>query len=89
MATVTIEEAQDKLLDLIHTLRPDEEVLITENNQPIARLTPVPQPIPRTPRQPGTLRGTVKYMAPDFDAPLEDCVEQDDRAGWEPLSRSL
>ncbi|MGH9765050.1 MAG: DUF2281 domain-containing protein [Blastocatellia bacterium] len=23
-------------------------------------------------RQPGTVRGTVLYMAPDFDAPLED-----------------
>ena len=23
-------------------------------------------------RRPGTLKGTVKYMAPDFDAPLED-----------------
>jgi hypothetical protein len=24
------------------------------------------------PRQSGTLRGTVRYMAPDFDAPLDD-----------------
>jgi hypothetical protein len=27
------------------------------------------------PRQPGTLKGTVLYMAPDFDAPLEDFKE--------------
>lgn len=26
-------------------------------------------------RKPGTLKGTVKYMAPDFDAPLEDFRE--------------
>lgn len=26
-------------------------------------------------RRPGTLKGTVKYMAPDFDAPLEDFRE--------------
>ena len=32
MSTVTIEEAQVKLLDLIHTLQPNEEVIITENN---------------------------------------------------------
>jgi hypothetical protein len=25
--------------------------------------------------RPGTLKGTVKYMAPDFDAPLEDFRE--------------
>jgi uncharacterized protein DUF2281 len=28
-----------------------------------------------TVRRPGTLKGTVKYMAPDFDAPLEDFRE--------------
>lgn len=26
-------------------------------------------------RNPGTLKGTVKYMAPDFDTPLEDFRE--------------
>ena len=26
-------------------------------------------------RRPGTLKGTVKYIAPDFDAPLEDFRE--------------
>ena len=73
MSTVTIEEAQAKLLDLIHGLQPNEEVVITENNQPVARL------IATTPGQParklGTLKGTVLYMAPDFDAPLEDFKE--------------
>jgi hypothetical protein len=29
----------------------------------------------QAPRRPGTLRGTVKYMAPDFDAPLDDFKE--------------
>jgi len=33
---------------------------------------PVPQ---KKPRQPGTLRGTVTYMAPDFDAPLDEFQE--------------
>ena len=31
--------------------------------------------LPRQPRRPGTLRGTVLYMAPDFDAPLDDFKE--------------
>lgn len=39
MATVTIQEAQAKLAELIHQLSPGEEVLITENNQPVARLS--------------------------------------------------
>jgi prevent-host-death family protein len=38
MATVTIQEAQAKLPDLIHKLTPGEEIVITENNQPVARL---------------------------------------------------
>ena len=27
---------------------------------------------PKNARKPGTLQGTVLYMAPDFDAPLDD-----------------
>jgi len=73
MATVTIEEAQAKLSDLIHGLQPGEELVITENSQPVARL------VATTPSRPkrilGTLKGTVLYMAPDFDAPLEDFKE--------------
>ena len=38
MAMVTIQEAQARLPDLIHKLTPGEEVVITENNQPVAKL---------------------------------------------------
>ncbi len=74
MSTVTLEEAQAQLPQLIGKLGPGEEVVITFGNQPIARLigeTKVEKP----PRQFGTLKGTVLYMAPDFDAPLEDFKE--------------
>jgi prevent-host-death family protein len=73
-ATITLEEAQAKLKDLIDKLAPGEEVVITHNEQPVAKLVGTPLPL-RQPRQPGTLRGTVLYMAPDFDAPLEDFKE--------------
>jgi antitoxin (DNA-binding transcriptional repressor) of toxin-antitoxin stability system len=75
MTTMTVEEVQASLAELIHQLQPNEEVIITENNQPVARLVPVTGAVQRKPRQSGTLRGTVKYMAPDFDAPLEDFAE--------------
>jgi antitoxin (DNA-binding transcriptional repressor) of toxin-antitoxin stability system len=78
MTTVTLKEAQSALADLIHRLAPGEEVVITENDQPVARLIPTP-PTPRVARrQLGTMKGTVLSMAPDFDAPLEDfgeCME--------------
>ena len=70
MSTITLQEAQTRLSEIIHRLTPGEEVVITENNQPVARLLPSEQQ--EKPRQLGTLKGTVLYMAPDFDAPLED-----------------
>jgi prevent-host-death family protein len=39
MTTITIQEAQAKLLELIHRMSPGDEVLITENNEPVARLS--------------------------------------------------
>jgi antitoxin (DNA-binding transcriptional repressor) of toxin-antitoxin stability system len=67
MSTVSIEEAQVKLLDLIHTLQPNEEVIITENNQPVARLTPLGE---RALRVPGIAQGKVTDAF--FDALPED-----------------
>jgi len=75
MTTVSIQEAQAKLFELIRHLSPGEEVVITDNEQPVARLVPPVSQGQRPPRCLGTLRGTVRYMAPDFDAPLEDFKE--------------
>jgi prevent-host-death family protein len=75
MTTVTIQEAQSRLTDLIHRLSPGEEVVITENDQPVARIVPTPVAVKKTARQLGTMKGSVLYMAPDFDAPLEDFKE--------------
>jgi antitoxin (DNA-binding transcriptional repressor) of toxin-antitoxin stability system len=73
MTNIPIEEAQSKLSELIHQLFPGEEVLITENDQPVARLVCVTTSTAQ--RKLGTLRGTVLKMAPDFDAPLDDFQE--------------
>ena len=75
MTTVSIQEAEAKLSELIRKLKPGDEIVITDNNQPVARLVHAVGRPQRKPRQPGTLRGTVTYMAPDFDAPLEDFKE--------------
>ncbi len=69
MTTISIQDAQAKLAELIHQLSPGEELLITENNQPVARL--VPTTGARLQRKLGTMRGTVLYTARDFDAALE------------------
>ena len=74
MLTVTIEEAQSKLAELIHGLTPGEEVVITENDQPVARLVPTASTLSKKPRHFGTLKGTVLSME-HFDDPLEDFEE--------------
>lgn len=72
MTTISIQDAQASLPDLIHKLNPGEEIVITENCQPVARIV-LTDAVPQLkPRRPGTLRGTVLHMASDFDAPLDD-----------------
>ncbi|HAS51315.1 MAG TPA: type II toxin-antitoxin system prevent-host-death family antitoxin [Gammaproteobacteria bacterium] len=74
MTTIALEQTQTTLAELIHRLMPGEEVVITENDQIIARLVSTPRPA-RKLRQLGSMKGTVLYMTPDFDAPLEDFKE--------------
>ncbi|MFI5380408.1 MAG: type II toxin-antitoxin system Phd/YefM family antitoxin [Tepidisphaerales bacterium] len=75
MPVVTIQEAKTSLSELIHRLAPGDDVVITEDNRPVARLVATAQEPTPARRQLGTLRGTVLYVAPDFDAPLEDFAE--------------
>lgn len=74
MSTVTVEDAQTHLSELIARLQPREEVAITQADRPVARLVAERRPEPQ-PRRLGTLKGAVLYMAPDFDAPLDDFKE--------------
>lgn len=74
MSTISIQEAQTRLSELIRQISPGEEVVITEGDRPVARLIPTPPPARRPPRL-GTLRGTVLHMAADFDEPLDDFRE--------------
>lgn len=74
--TVTIDEAAKKLKELIQLIGPGDEVVIAENGLPIAKVVdPSVSTTPRPRPGPGLLRGRIAYMAPDFDAPLEDLKE--------------
>lgn len=74
MFTVTIEEAQAQLPQLIEQLRRGGEIVITCGQVPVARL--IADSIPeRPPRRLGTMKGSVRYMDPDFDAELDDFKE--------------
>jgi prevent-host-death family protein len=56
MTTISLNEAQATLSDLIHRLAPGEVVTITENDRPVARIVSIPaiQPRPPRPRPPVT-----------------------------------
>ena len=64
MATVTIQEAQAKLPDLIRNLSPGDEVVITENNQPVAKLVSEKPPVRQRPG-PGLCKGMITIVADD------------------------
>ena len=62
--TITVEEAQAKLKELIHELAPGEEVIITENQQPVATLVGK-HPPQRKPRAPGNCKGMITLLVED------------------------
>jgi prevent-host-death family protein len=70
---VSVEEAQARLKELIHRLAPGEEVVITENQQPVAKL--VSEQLPqRKPRVPGKCKGMITLLVED-DEHLKDFEE--------------
>ena len=72
MMTVTLQEAQARLPELIGHLTKGEELVITQNEQPIARLTL--EPPQRRRRKAGNCRGMLTIVADD-DEHLRDFAE--------------
>ena len=73
MNSVTLEEAQDQLPELLVRLSPGEQLVITKDGEPLATL--IRQSRTRWPCRAGSAKNTNHWMAPDFDAPLEDFRE--------------
>lgn len=78
MSTVTVQELQADFLGVVGRLRPGEVVEVTADQKVVARVTkgnPGPWP-----SEPGTAKAGCYarpgfWMAPDFDAPLDDFKE--------------
>jgi antitoxin (DNA-binding transcriptional repressor) of toxin-antitoxin stability system len=66
---VRLDEARDRLLQLVDAAIKGEEVFILKDEQQVVQLVPVEPPVRR--RQFGSARGLI-VMSDDFDAPLED-----------------
>jgi antitoxin (DNA-binding transcriptional repressor) of toxin-antitoxin stability system len=68
MDVVTLQQAQAALADLTHRLNPGEEVVITENEQPVAKL--MASPVEKARPQPGRCKGMITLEIED-DEQLE------------------
>jgi prevent-host-death family protein len=64
MSSVNIYDAKTQLSKLIARVEAGEQITISRNGRPAARLVPVDRP--RVPRTPGALAGQIR-IAPDFD----------------------
>lgn len=73
MHQVSLEEAALQLPQLIQEAKQGEEVVITQDSQPIAKLVSLAQPRVRPQR--GSAKGLILSIADDFDAPLDDFKE--------------
>jgi antitoxin (DNA-binding transcriptional repressor) of toxin-antitoxin stability system len=67
MQTMPLEQAEGHLAEIIEKLSPGEEILLTRDDKPVATIKAAPPPPSGKLRQLGTLKGTVLYIAPDFD----------------------
>jgi prevent-host-death family protein len=70
--TVTLEEAKARLAELIEHLSPGDEIVITREQQPVAKL--VSSRPARKPRQPGSGKGMLTIVGDD-DEHLKDFQE--------------
>ncbi len=70
MPSVTLEEAQARLPELIAQLRPGDELCITQDRRTIGRLTGEPPELGK-PREPGVIAEKLSVVSEDDDY-LED-----------------
>ena len=72
MHQVDISQATNSPETLFQTVLDGNEVVITQDNEPILKIVRVNQPKKR--RQSGSAKGLI-WMSDDFDAPLEELRE--------------
>jgi antitoxin (DNA-binding transcriptional repressor) of toxin-antitoxin stability system len=74
--TMAVEDIQLTVTELLDSLMPGDEIILTRNQQPVAKLVSAAAiPRPKQRPGPGLCKGMITHIAPDFDAPLEDMKE--------------
>lgn len=72
MLNIDINQAKQRLPELVEKIISDGEIIITRGGHPVAKLVSIAQS--KKQRQFGTAKGLIK-MADDFDSPLDDFKE--------------
>lgn len=65
MSKFNIAEAKARFSELVQKAMLGEEVIIAKDNKPVLKLVPLANP--RLARKPGSGKGQILYIAPDFD----------------------
>ena len=84
MTTITLQDAQAQLAELIHQLTPGDAITITETETPVAQLVRIPVMVERPPRPRPPVTGIPKagrwqgklIVPPNFKEPLEELREE-------------
>jgi antitoxin (DNA-binding transcriptional repressor) of toxin-antitoxin stability system len=73
MPTMNLEEVQSHLKEVIAGLNPGEPLVITQDGEPVTTLTRSERK--QWPCKAGSAKSSIYWMAPDFDAPLDEFRE--------------
>jgi antitoxin (DNA-binding transcriptional repressor) of toxin-antitoxin stability system len=73
MRQVNVEEAQVQFQVLVEAALKGEEIIITQEDQPIIKFVTIASPKPE--RKPGSGKHLMITMTNDFDEPIEDFSE--------------
>jgi prevent-host-death family protein len=69
MTQLDITQAKSNLSTLLDLVIKGEEIVITQDDRPVAKISPIKKPLKR-----GSAKGKV-WMSDDFDEPLDDFKE--------------
>ena len=73
MPEFNVTQARTRFSELVRLAVSGEEVVISKHGKPLLKLVPVAKRI--VPREPGSGKGQVLYISPDFDASTEACKD--------------
>ena len=69
MTRLDISQAKADISTLLDLVIKGEEIVITQDDQPVAKIAPIKRPLKR-----GSAKGKV-WLSEDFDEPIEDFQE--------------